>query len=101
MTNSGQEKALSSDSFTCDYGFQWQRGKSGSHNCGPYYRETIAKLNAQLSASPQLPVAEQLAGQAVSDAEIVEWSKQFGHYEESRWGADMNPVPQFHSTRTR
>ena len=27
--------------FNCDCGFSWEKGRSGQHNCSPFYRETI------------------------------------------------------------
>jgi len=33
--------------FTCDCGFTWLFGESGSHNCRPYYQATITKLEEE------------------------------------------------------
>lgn len=33
---------------TCQCGFSWQNGLSGSHMCEPYYRKKIAALNQQV-----------------------------------------------------
>lgn len=43
---------------TCDCGFQWEHGKSGSHQCGPYYRARIAKLETAI-ASLQSPAVQE------------------------------------------
>lgn len=46
------------DTFTCDCGFSWKRGFSGSHDCGDGLRRQIADLNVQILANQQVqPVA--------------------------------------------
>jgi hypothetical protein len=36
--------------FTCDCGFEWLEGTSGSHECGPFYRATIKRLQQELNS---------------------------------------------------
>lgn len=36
--------------FTCDCGFEWAEGTSGSHECGPYYRAIIKRLEQELNS---------------------------------------------------
>ena len=36
--------------FTCDCGFEWLEGNSGSHQCEPFYRATIKRLEQELNS---------------------------------------------------
>ncbi|QDL31150.1 DUF551 domain-containing protein [Serratia liquefaciens] len=46
------------DTFNCDCGFSWQRGFSGSHNCGVGLRKQITDLKAQVLTNREAqPVA--------------------------------------------
>lgn len=47
----------------CECGFRWRHGKSGTHDCGPQYRQTIRELRA--ASAPQV-VADERAAQADS-----------------------------------
>lgn len=37
----------SEQTHTCECGFTWKHGLSGSHHCGPYYQKRIAELIKQ------------------------------------------------------
>lgn len=43
----------------CECGFRWRHGKSGAHDCGPQYRQTIRELRA--AAAPQAVADERAA----------------------------------------
>lgn len=38
------DQSTTERTHTCECGFTWKHGLSGSHICGPYYRERIAEL---------------------------------------------------------
>lgn len=49
--------------YTCHCGFTWEHGKSGGHNCGPYYRQQIESLRSRLE------VAEREKEEALTSAD--------------------------------
>jgi len=44
------KEATPSEQFTCECGFTWLRGQSGSHECGPGYRAKIERLECENAA---------------------------------------------------
>lgn len=44
---------MNPETHTCDCGFTWKHGRSGSHSCTPHYQSKIAELRAALEAAEQ------------------------------------------------
>ena len=77
--------------YTCDCGVTWMHGKSGEHQCGPYYRERIVKLEATLASAQQEHTApgESVDAQKVRNQALEEAANLFPQPYMEYFGSDI------------